>query len=172
MTDNVRKTIGGPSLVLVGLALVVAMYALAVSKQRSQPIAFDHKKHTENNVDCIVCHQLYTKSAKAGIPEVQVCRKCHEDVVYVSPEKAKLLKQIQDRGEIPWQRIYRVPPHVLFSHRRHVVAGKLRCAECHGDVARMSSPITSEAITLNMKRCIGCHRANYSNQNECLACHR
>ena len=106
------------------------------------------------------------------MPNVEVCKRCHEDVVYVSSEKSKLLKYVNAREEIPWQQVHYVPQHVLFSHKRHVVAGKLECSQCHGDVAQVAAPITKPAVKLDMDACIDCHRKAYRNPNECLMCHR
>ncbi len=159
-------------LVAAGLIAAVALLAVYGNGEQSQPIAFNHKKHFENNVSCAVCHQSYAKSYKAGMPNVEVCKRCHEDVVYVSSEKSKLLKYVNAREEIPWQQVHYVPQHVLFSHKRHVVAGKLECSQCHGDVAQVAAPITKPAVKLDMDACIDCHRKAYRNPNECLMCHR
>ncbi len=155
--------------VLAGVVVVVLAFHCG---GRTQPIAFNHKKHFENNVGCAVCHQFYEKSTRAGLPGVEVCKRCHEDVLYVSSEKQKLLHFVNAREEIPWQRVYEVPQHVLFSHKRHVAAGKLECSQCHGDVAQSVGSITTQTVKLDMDGCIDCHRAAYENPNECLMCHR
>ena len=160
------------SLVLVGLIVVAAVVAFSGSDGARQPIAFSHKKHAENNVTCGVCHKFYDRSAEAGLPGVGVCNGCHEDVVYVSLEKEKLLRFASALEEIPWRQVYEVPQHVLFSHERHVGVGKIGCSQCHGDVAKAAAPITKQAVKLGMDECIDCHRRTYANPNECLMCHR
>lgn len=174
ITMNIIKQMSSVVLLLASVVLIaiVAVVAFPGSGEVKQPIAFNHKKHVENNVSCAVCHQFYDKSAKAGIPDVEICKRCHEDVVYVSSEKQKLLHFVNAREEIPWQQVYEVPQHVLFSHKRHVVAGKLECSQCHGDVAQIVAPITTPAVKLDMDGCIDCHRTAYKNPNECLMCHR
>ena len=160
---------------LIVAAVLVATTALIAFSQGTgsgQPIAFNHKKHSENNVSCAVCHPFYAMAAKAGIPNVQVCRKCHEDVVYVSTEKTKLLNYIKRQVEIPWRQVNEVPQHVLFSHKRHVVAGKLECLKCHGNMSEIAFPLTEPSIKLTMDKCIECHKTVFKNPNECLACHR
>lgn len=157
---------------VLGPIALAAFLAWFQSEGGAQPIAFNHKEHFANNVSCAACHRFYTQSMKAGIPGVDVCRRCHEDVVYVSSEKEKLLKYVNEEEEIPWQQVYRLPDHVLFSHRRHVVAGKLDCAICHGDVTQAAAPITKPMINLDMDGCLKCHRTVYQNADECLACHR
>ena len=86
-----------PVLITAGLIAVAAVFVFSSGQELGQPIAFNHKKHTENNVICTVCHQFYTQSAKAGIPGLGVCKRCHEDIIYVSSEKEKLLKYMDAR---------------------------------------------------------------------------
>ena len=155
-----------------GLFALVAVLFLSENEEQRQPIAFNHKTHFDNNVSCAACHQFYGRSPQAGFPGVEVCQGCHEDVLYVSSEKKKLLKYVTGLEDIPWKQVYQVPEHVLFSHKRHIVAGKLECSRCHGDVAQVAAPITKPAINLDMDACIECHRTVFRNPNECLQCHR
>ena len=73
--------------------------------------------------------------------------------------------------EIPWRRVTRVPPHVYFSHRRHVALGGIACADCHGAVAEAAVALTTAAVSLDMASCMGCH-AQRGASNDCNACHR
>ncbi|HAL56233.1 MAG TPA: hypothetical protein DCP63_07115 [Bacteroidetes bacterium] len=157
------------AIVLIGATILLAFHSAG---DRTQPIAFNHKKHAENNVDCHVCHRHVLESEKAGMPGISVCARCHEDVVHVSPERKKLQTYVSAQMEIPWKTVYDVPQHVLFSHKRHVVAGKLGCPECHGEVSGMSSPFTEPLTDLGMDACVDCHRTLYKNPHECLHCHR
>jgi hypothetical protein len=38
-----------------------------------QPIAFNHKIHLQNNVECTSCHEGVTQGPNAGIPSVSFC---------------------------------------------------------------------------------------------------
>ncbi len=165
-----KKIFRNVFLVIVGIG-IVALFIM-YSDGKSHPIAFNHKKHADNNIRCIECHRFYENNARAGIPNIDVCIRCHEDVVYVSSEKQKLLSYISSYESIPWLRMYTVPDHVLFSHQRHVIAGKLDCTKCHGDVAQMIEPIIARARELSMDDCISCHDDVYENPNECISCHR
>lgn len=171
--DSLSATFFAPkgSFFLTGIILLLVL-AIALSNGEKQPIAFNHKKHSENNIQCFICHPSYQTSAQAGIPNVEICLSCHEDVLNVSAEKQKLLSYMRSRESISWLQVYRVPDHVLFSHRRHVVAGKLGCVECHADVAQMAEPITAQARDLSMNGCIKCHVNVYLNPNECISCHK
>lgn len=139
-----------------------------------QPIAFNHKKHVENNVPCQFCHSMPEGSLKIGIPQTQVCTVCHEDVLYVTPEKEKIEYYKTENLNIPWRQIYRVPEHVFFSHRAHIKAGNISCESCHGNVPAMSLPFTQQVVPLKMNGCINCHERvpQIVNPYECIDCHR
>ena len=162
-----------------------------------QPIAFNHQKHIQNHVTCDVCHPLYKNHARAGIPGVKFCIRCHENVIYHKPEQDKILKYYKSGAEIPWKRVYKIAPsdlindllhgiltglrqyiyggtdRILFSHRRHVVIGKLKCLKCHGDVANMVKPITKPFMKIEMDNCLVCHRTQKPKvSTDCVDCHR
>lgn len=162
-------------LILAVILILVFVLVIWASKPAvRQPIAFNHKKHIENNVPCQFCHRYYEKSTIAGIPGVKICVTCHEPVIYVTREKAKILKYYQNKQQIPWKRIYRIADHVFFSHRLHVKVAKIDCQRCHGPVSQMDRPITKQYWQIRMNNCIECHKKVRSIQNpyECIRCHR
>ena len=55
-------------------------------------------------------------------------------------EEEKLAQYAERKAEIRWVRLYRVPDHSFFSHRRHVVLGKLECKTCHGAIEASDVP--------------------------------
>jgi hypothetical protein len=89
----------------------------------------------------------------------------------VSLEEKKLFEYFKKDKEIPWIRIYRVPDFVYFSHRRHVVHGKLDCKVCHADMTKREKPLSYELIKISMKNCIACHKKSKVN-HDCVTCHR
>jgi len=160
---------------LFGLGAVAAVGYVVMAwgsrSTRGQPIAFDHQKHAANNVPCSFCHRYYTELAVAGMPGTKVCARCHEDVIYLTPEKEKLRAYVESGREIPWERVYRVHDYTFFSHRRHVVLEKIQCSKCHGEVATFTEPITKQAIELTMDACLDCHKENKAT-TDCVSCHR
>ena len=53
--------------------------------QPVQPIAFSHKIHAgENKVDCQYCHSSAKHSKHSGIPSVNVCMNCHQNIAEVA----------------------------------------------------------------------------------------
>ncbi|MEW6509636.1 MAG: cytochrome c3 family protein [Bacteroidota bacterium] len=161
--------------VATGVVIVgVFLYrALRSEKTAIQPIAYSHKIHIENaGLTCVDCHATVETSASAAIPDLALCTNCHSDApLSQSPEEAKLRQYVAGGNEIPWMRIYTVPDHVYFSHRRHVIRGEVQCPTCHGNVAEYSTPITSAFLPVTMENCMRCHRERKVS-NDCLSCHR
>ncbi len=157
----------------VRLAAAAALWASGCGGPApvTQPIQFSHNAHVENGVGCDVCHEFVEKAAFAGMPSIDTCMGCHEGALTDSPEEEKV-RGYAERGEaILWQRVYRAPAHVFFSHRRHVLLGRVECAQCHGDIGSRTAPITIAEIPIRMSRCVDCHAQRGADQ-ECNACHR
>lgn len=92
-----------------------------------------------------------------------------------SDEKAKLAAYVESwkkSGEdIPWRRIYDVPSHVYYSHRRHVTVAGIECATCHGDIGASTAPPRAPLNDISMAFCIACHEEQEVT-TDCNACHR
>lgn len=163
-------------LVALGLGFVVLMAGVASVFKKGervrQPIQFNHKLHTEDlQIPCTDCHIHVQNAEFAGCPEAQLCATCHETAVTKSPEEARLIKYIKSGEEIPWRRLYDVPSHVFYSHRRHVTVAKLECAVCHGEIGQSVAPPARPLRTLSMDFCIDCHEQRKVT-TDCNACHR
>lgn len=57
---------------------------------------------------------------------------------------------------VEWVRIHNLPDHVYFNHAQHVVAGKVECQTCHGNIQEME--VVAQHAPLSMGWCINCHR--------------
>ena len=137
----------------------------------TQPVAFNHKRHVDWGISCDGCHAGAKDAAKATIPGVSVCALCHQPGQSEPKTPQTLADYIQEGREIPWRKVYQAPPHVRFSHKRHVELGRLECRSCHGDVASMERPVGRQAVPLHMERCMDCHRREKVT-TDCMACHR
>jgi hypothetical protein len=138
----------------------------------NQPIAYNHKLHIEEvELTCGDCHIYVESLPMATIPNISICVECHsEEPLTDSPEEAKLIKYLEEGSQIPWQRIYSVPDHVYFSHRRHVSIGELDCNKCHGHVEELTEPSPYPVWLPSMDNCIDCHK-EHKITYDCLACH-
>lgn len=142
---------------------------------RQPAFPFSHQKHIAAGLTCTTCHTSAEQETYAGVPSANDCADCHDAVgantpllTTVQPQLRALAKQ----GEsVPWQKVYRVPGYVRFSHQRHVGLGKLECSACHGDIGALTAPVSRQTLPIRMSRCLACHRTRHVT-TDCLACHR
>ncbi len=162
-----------------GLSLVVAVVLLGVCPsegQVTQPIPFNHRIHTANGLTCDGCHQYVFEKPFAGIPRVELCMGCHIGDIAENPAAKPYIETIRRHAEagteIPWVRLYTLPHHVYYSHRRHAAIAGLPCTTCHGDIGESERPPTNPiARTLTMENCVDCHQKE-GVENDCAWCHR
>ena len=155
---------------IIGVLLLFLFISFSQGSKSDQPISFNHKKHVDQGLGCDTCHHFYKTQTFSGIPEINTCLECHKEPITKSTEEEKI-RQFQKKGEgIPWKQIYNEPDHVFFSHRRHVVLGKLQCPTCHGDIGQRERPPVKPWVKMTMKWCMDCHTKNKVT-NDCLACH-
>lgn len=163
-------------LALAGVLLVIAIVTVYLSRSGGarQPLRFSHKAHLEE-VMCGACHPYYEEHASAGMPRLEDCLDCHEGGQSEDPEgikeEEKLAQYFERNEEIRWVRLYHIPDHSFFSHRRHVVLAKLECESCHGDIAKSDVPPERPVQPVTMASCVSCHQAEDVTV-DCNACHR
>jgi hypothetical protein len=165
-------------------ALLVLLFAALLLTWRGQAgaatndtLRFNHQKHLAAGVPCVFCHPGALNGPVAGVPSVQKCVGCHQNV-QVTSEKGQadvdLLMQLWKEGRpLRWVKTYDQPDFVYFSHRPHVVAG-VNCEVCHGDVSQMT--VVRQAYRINMGFCLPCHRQQEPEKVErlisCATCHK
>jgi hypothetical protein len=159
--------------VFLALALVTAGVAMALwGRSIPQPIAFSHQKHVQElGMDCVDCHLYALTGERATIPNIKVCSECHEEVLTESAEEARVVEHVQQGESIAWRKIYRVPQHVYFSHRRHTAIAQIECEVCHGEIGQLTESLTRPLRSLSMNHCMECHD-EVEASNDCVACHR
>ena len=103
---------------------------------KHQPIIFNHALHVEEVDDgCDSCHYFREDGSFSGLPDLESCMECHEDVIGASEEEEKFVAEyVVPEREVPWLVYSRQPDCVYFSHAPHVIAGKMECVECHGHI--------------------------------------
>ena len=131
------------------LILVVFFFSNTDGKNLSQPLQFSHQAHVEvQKQACETCHRYFKTREVAGKPAIAICMECHTNPVSKSPEEEKLRRIADTLNRLDWLRVTRVPPHVRFSHKRHIVVAKLACETCHGDIAKLTAPPTEPLIQI------------------------
>ena len=160
--------------IFLSLIFLVSVWFFLARRQalfKEQPVAYNHKKHIDLGLECAACHTgILEGRARAGIPNLETCLPCHtqDDT---NPKTKIIQTYASEKKPIPWKRVYRVPGHVYFSHRRHVAIARLDCAVCHGDMIKKETPVSIQAVPIQMGRCIDCH-GRMKVSNDCLVCHR
>ena len=159
---------------------------LRAGSEVKQPIQFPHKTHIELNLQCTSCHERAEKDAVAGRPPTALCLSCHGGGDGTG--EIKKVQAFEKGGEIPWKRVWRLPPHVFFSHRTHFVVAKVPCQTCHGPMETLDRPPARPLRALTMNDCIACHeerarrvekvaevgtvRSARLRSTDCSTCHR
>ena len=147
-----------------------------------QPIHYSHKIHAGvNQIECKYCHSSARVSKHSGIPSLNVCMNCHQNIAeyngeedlengytkeFYTNEIKKLYKAVGWDEEnqvytgytepVQWVRIHNLPDFVYFNHAQHVMVGEVECQTCHGPVEEME--IMYQYSPLTMGWCINCHR--------------
>jgi cytochrome c2 len=150
--------------------------------QPQQPIYYSHKVHAGiNQINCQYCHIGVYQGKQATLPSVNVCMNCHMAINEYKGEKMFTEEGVEVDGTteikklykyagfeegkpwdatkakpVEWVRIHNLPDHVYFNHAQHVVAGKVACQTCHGEIQKMGE--VKQVSDLSMGWCINCHR--------------
>jgi len=158
-------------------ALVAGAAALTgAAPAPEQPFRFSHKVHAgDARIGCTSCHAYAERGPVAGVPSMARCMGCHKFVKEdpSNPQldaELKALRKVLDEGRpVQWARVHRVPDHVFFTHRRHVVTAKLECRACHGEVEKME--VMHQVAPLTMGWCLACHKEK-KGPTDCWTCHK
>jgi hypothetical protein len=162
---------------LVLLALVAAGgLVVATARPEEEPLAdIDHAIHIARDLECVDCHVGARSHATAGVPSVSICAECHEDPedgMAQTENGKRILDHILRGEELWWPKLYHLPDHVVFSHRRHAELGEIACEQCHGEIAATTTlPHEPVESTLTMDGCMDCHERSGASL-DCFACHK
>jgi hypothetical protein len=89
-----------------------------------QPLRFSHEVHAGRlNVECLYCHRSAGQSSTAGIPSMQLCMGCHQNLAVETKDTAALVEHWRQRTPVSWVRLQRLPDFVYFTHERHLAHG-------------------------------------------------
>lgn len=164
-----------PVYAVITLVLLVAVVVPLVARRGpavSQPIAFNHRKHTQElGLNCEFCHAYVREGAHAGLPDASTCSMCHSNPVGTSAEAARVTELLTAGDPLRFNKLFRLPTHVFYTHRRHVGFGELECTNCHGGIADTERPPERPLVRITMEFCMDCHREREQTL-DCNGCHR
>jgi hypothetical protein len=134
-----------------------------------QPLAYSHKQHLAQGLQCEGCHATARTDARATLPPTTTCMACHATVKTDSADIQKLKEFDAKKTDIPWVRVYRLPEYVYFSHQIHVSATpSVTCDVCHGNVPEMDR--MQKVRDISMAACVECHKQRAARVG-CDTCH-
>ncbi len=109
--------------------------------EKRQPIDFNHALHMELvDEGCESCHFFREDGTYAGVPKLEQCIGCHEEVQGESPDEATFVEEYVAKGrEVPWLIYSQQPDCVFFSHVAHVKGAGMDCVTCHGPIGESTS---------------------------------
>lgn len=149
--------------------------------EKEQPIKFSHALEDHADYGCEGCHFFRDDGTFSGIPKLETCTECHEDVQGDKPEEKKFVNNyVKPSKEVPWVAYQWQPDNVFFSHAAHLKSKKpLACITCHRDVTKEKVPPKAKINrltgyhfrTMKMHVCEDCHAKSGAN-NACNTCHK
>jgi predicted CXXCH cytochrome family protein len=155
------------------LALLIALPLFANrSRAVRQPIAFSHLRHTQDlGLECAFCHKYVETGAHSGLPAAETCSICHRVPLGTTEAAAELTRMIDAEEPLRFNKLFQLPDHVFYTHRRHVGIAEIECTVCHGAIAETEAPPPRPLVRMSMEYCLGCHRETEQTV-DCNACHR
>jgi hypothetical protein len=182
---------GGPGYIILffilgfATSLIVGwvVYPKLLYSQRQQPAAFNHALHNEEvENECESCHFFREDGSYAGVPKLEQCIECHDEVQGETEAEAIFVSEyVQKNREVPWLIYSRQPPCVFFSHAAHVLKAGMDCVECHGSIGESENlkVYQENRITGYSRDIWGSNIAGFKNNswdrmkmNDCVECHR
>ena len=171
-------------IVIVLLLAIVAYYRFRVQTKNiffsifpifswvsvDQSILFNHIHHKEvAHLNCTFCHRYVERYRVAGVPNIELCQACHSsDAISKRPEALKVVEYVTAGKRIPWNRMYELPPFVVFPHWIHIRA-QIDCSTCHGLTGVSDVPVKM-VDRMYMEWCVDCHKKREAS-TDCYACH-
>ncbi len=178
----------------VGLIAGWVVFPKLLYSQQKQPFNFDHALHNEEvDEGCESCHFYRDDGSYAGIPTLEQCIDCHEEVIGETEDEAIFVDEYVSKDrEVPWLIYSKQPDCVFFSHSAHTASAKMECTECHGDIGTSdhlrvyeenritgySRDIWGKNIggfsknRMKMNDCARCHEKETGSKGACFQCHK
>jgi len=150
------------------LALLVSACFLFSSQDPGKP-RFSHAIHVgKKHLECIECHGMVYSKEGAGMPNPEVCSRCHDIPDQKKPPEDRIAARFDEAGRYMTRPVASIPDEVSFSHRFHVYKKEIECSDCHGDVAGSDTIPAESAVTKD--QCMTCH-SHAGKENKCAECH-
>jgi hypothetical protein len=160
-----RKGTRLPVSLLIEGCLLALVLTSGCRKQSASGILFPHVIHKKQGVECLDCHPAADSTAKANMPQHEICVQCHEFDPQVQDSKCLICHLKKDYAlKSPVPVIYQ---QIAFSHQEHA-RKDISCEKCHPQIPA-SFEITGTPYPA-MEDCVRCHQAQKTPLS-CQSCH-
>jgi hypothetical protein len=130
--------------------------------------AFSHAIHVvDEKLDCVMCHENLGVSDEPGMPVLDTCATCHDEIDEKKPQ-AQHVSTLFAKDQFVAAHASRLDKEQIFSHKAHVKQVK-SCDACHAGIEHNQA--ISADIAVPMASCTACH-AERKVASGCQTCHR
>lgn len=154
---------------LLVAAAVAGVLGFARIEARESGLIFSHKAHSDAS-GCLDCHPGAVSGARAGMPDKETCRSCHEEADHSQPESGACSLCHQKPIQKPLIMLPEVFSTVVFNHARHAKSAPEDCLGCHGGVPEAET-LSEVGIPTMQKGCARCHEPETGRADGCSKCH-
>jgi len=140
--------------------------------QEDRPLAFDHRIHTVQGLECADCHGHWDDEEDPGMPRAAQCALCHAKLDAEKPLELRVASLFEGDA-FRAAHAGRQSEEILFSHQAHATRGEA-CDTCHADVLAAEGSLADRgpALRMSMDTCLACHASSAGpREAECSACH-
>jgi hypothetical protein len=128
---------------------------------------FSHQLHVmEEGLDCFSCHETAMMADDPGMPVLDSCAVCHDDIDADLPPERRV-ESLFVNGAYQAVRASALDDEVIFSHEVHATSIEA-CSACHTDIE--TNVVPGPELASPMDDCVTCH-AQREVANECADCH-
>ena len=152
---------------LCAAALALAAGCMLLPGQEQSGLAFSHRLHlVDQGLECENCHEDLAMSDQPGMPSVELCELCHEEI---DPQKAeeRRIATLFEGERFRARRVCALDEELVFSHLRHV-DHELECGACHTGIE--TNERVGAQLAVSMDACVECHQSSQV-ASECRTCH-
>ncbi|MEQ8763703.1 MAG: cytochrome c3 family protein [Planctomycetota bacterium] len=167
MTRRSRTLLVLTAVTLVSLVLYMSCsFPLGPDDGESARVAFPHRVHMDEGLECTDCHTPDEESEDPGPTLLETCEICHEGIDEEKPADQHAAR-FYEEGLWAGPKFSQLSDELLFDHKRHIDATG-DCSSCHGDIG--AAETIGPEVSVSKPECLSCHESR-GVPSECATCH-
>ncbi len=156
------------ALAVMALVSCAGCMLIDVFRDDERGLVFSHRVHViDEELACINCHETASVETDPGMPPIDVCGFCHDQLDAEKPPERRIEVLYDADEDFLAARLSALGHEVVFDHLQHVEAVG-DCGACHVDIEE--NEVVDEHVRVLMDDCMACH-ADRTQPNECSTCH-